>query len=120
MNLKSYSILFSISGITILYLLSMFCRPVSIDISEISKYEGKEVIVVGKVKDISETKYQSQIITLQNNNSTIKIFSEDKSILEYGDQIKVTGKVQKFEDIYEIVIENKKNIEILKKWDNIK
>ena len=119
MNLKHFSIFFSISGITILYVISIFCRPVSIEISEISHYEGKEIITKGYVKEIVETKFKSQIITIQNNNSSVIIFSEEKTDFEYGDYIKVSGQVQKFEDSYEIMVENKKNIILLKKWDNI-
>lgn len=119
MNLKKYSIIFSIVGIVSLYLLSCFCKPTYIDISKASEYDGKQVITKGAVKEIIESKFKNQIITIQHNNSTLKIFSEEKTNVEYGDLIEVTGKIQKYDDIWEIVVENKENIRILKKWNNI-
>jgi len=119
MNLKKYSVLFSVIGIASLYLLSCFCRPSYIDISRASDFEGKKVITKGRVKEISENKFQNQIITIQDNNSSIKIFSEELTKVEYGDIIEVTGDVQKYGEIWEIVVESSEDIKILKKWENI-
>lgn len=118
MDLKKYSILFSVLGIISLYILSFFCRPAYIEISKVEEFEGKQIITKGMVKDIIENKYNNQIITIQENNSTIKVFSEEKTNIEYGDIIEVTGKVQKYEDVWEVVVENSDNINILKKWEN--
>jgi len=106
-------------GITVLYLIACMCKPVCIEISDIPKYEGKKIIAKGFVKEISETQYKNQIITLQHNNSSVKVFSEEKTNAEYGDLIEVSGKVQKYEDDFEIIAENKEYIRILKKWNNI-
>jgi len=119
MNLKKYSIFFSVVGIISLYLLSCFCKPSYIDISKASEFEGKQIITKGTVKDIIESKFKNQIITIQHRNSSIKVFSEEKTKVEYGDLIEVTGKVQKYDDTWEIVVENRENINILKKWSNI-
>jgi len=119
MNLKYYSVLFSILGISFLYILTSFCRPVYVDLSEISNYEGKQVVTKGRIIEISETQYGNQIITIEYNNSTAKVFSEEKINIEYGDIIETKGKIEKYNDIFEIVVENKENIHILERWDNI-
>jgi len=119
MNLKYYSILFSILGIAILYLLASFCKPSYIEIDEIPNYESKRIITKGRAIEISETSYKNQIITLEYNNSTVKIFSEEKTDVEYGDILEVKGTVQKYQDFYEIMVDNKEDISIIEKWDNI-
>ena len=118
LNLKHYTILFSVIGIFVLYFISSFCKPAYIEISEIPNFEGKEIITNGTVKEISETKYGNQIITIEDNRSNVIVFSEEKTNIEYGDIIKVQGKVQKYEDSYEIIVENKERIEIINRWHN--
>lgn len=119
MNLKHYSIIFSVTGILFLYILTFFCKPYYIDLSQISNYENKKVITNGKVIEITETKYKNQILKIQNNNSTAKIFSEEKTNVEYGDIIQAEGMVQKYEDYFEIIVKNKENIRVIEKWSNI-
>ncbi len=118
LNLKHYSIIFSILGILVLYSISSFCKPSYVEISKIPEYEGKEIITNGTVKQISETKYGNQIITIEDNKTSVLVFSEEKTDVEYGDIIKVQGKVQKYEKSYEIIVENKQGIEIINRWDN--
>ncbi len=119
MNLKYYSILFSTIGIAVLYLIACMCKPVCIELSDIPKYEGKKIITKGFVRELSETQYKNQIIRLQNNNSSVKVFSEEKTKAEYGDLVEVIGKIQKYKDDFEIVVESKESITIIKKWNNI-
>jgi hypothetical protein len=119
MKLKHFSLLFSVIGILILYLLSRVSQPISIDINEIQNYEGKQVIVRGIVKDHYETKHGSQIIKIEGNNTTLSIYIEGKKDIEYGDKIQATGEVQKFQDEWELVINDGSDVKILRKWNNI-
>lgn len=119
MKLKHYSLIFSISGIAVLYFLSILAQPVVIELSDISNYEGKEVIVDGTVTKYSFTSYGSQIITISGDNFSAAVFLEGAADVEYGDRIRVTGNVQKFGDGWEVIVDNEKFVEIIEKWQNI-
>ena len=119
MKLKHLSILLSFTGITVLYFISTLTQPSFINISEISKYEGKKVTIEGTVVEHYLTKYNSQMITIADDNNTVKVFSEEQTTVEYGDRICVTGEVQKFENTWEIIANNKQGIIIIQKWQNI-
>lgn len=117
MKLKHLSIIFAIIGILLLYSISTLSKPQQIDISKIPEYEGKEVIITGIVTDYFQTQQGSQIITIKQNNNTTKIFSEETIEIEKGDQIQAQGEVQKYQGEYEIIVNNKKHLEILQKWE---
>lgn len=119
MKLKHFSLIFSITGIFILYLISKLSQPVLINISEMHEYEGKSVIIKGLVKEHHLTKYGSQIITIFDENSTTEIFVEGQMDIEYGDKIQVTGKVQKYQDRLELIVNDNRQVKILQKWQNI-
>lgn len=119
MQLKHYSLLFSIAGIIILYFLSTLTQPIVIELSELSEYEDKQVTVEGIVAEHYITSYESQIIKIEGDNATAMIFVEGKSDVEYGDKIQVTGKVQKYKGDWEIVVGNERFVTILQKWQNI-
>ena len=119
MKLKHFSLIFSIVGILLLYSFSKFSQPPLIRIEEMKEHEGKEVVIIGTVTDYQITKYQSQIITIAENNHSTSIFLEGIIDVELGDKIKSSGEVQKYKDSYELIVSNLQSIEILKKWDNI-
>ncbi len=119
MQLKYLSIIFSIAGILLLYFLSTLSQPTIIDLNEIQKYEGKQVIVEGIVTESYTTKYESQIITIENNNFSTKIFVEGETDIDYGDKIQATGEVQAYKGEWEVVVNNKRFVKILQKWQNI-
>jgi DNA/RNA endonuclease YhcR with UshA esterase domain len=119
MKLKYFSLIFSITGILILYLISKLSQPVLINISEMHEYEGKSVTIKGLVKEHHLTKYGGQIITIFDENSTTEIFVEGKMDIEYGDKIKVTGEVQKYQDRLELIVNDNHQVKILQKWKNI-
>ncbi len=118
MKLKYFSLLFSISGILILYLFSKLSQPTLIDINKMSDYEGKTVTIKGLVKEHHLTKYGSQIITIIDKNASTEIFVEGKMDIEYGDMIQATGEVQKYKDDWELIVNDNKQIKILQKWQN--
>lgn len=119
MQLKYFSLLFSIAGITLLYVLSTLSQPLIIELCELPEYEGKQVITEGTVTEHHTTTYGSQIITIKEDNATIIIFVEGAVELEYGDKIQVTGTVQKYKDDWEIVVNDERFIILLEKWQNI-
>ena len=119
MKLKHFSILFSVIGIACLYFLSTLSQPALIELKDVSKYEGKSVIVEGIVTEHRLTNYGSQIITIENDNTSTIVFVEGETNIEYGDKIQVTGKVQKYKGDWEIVVDNIDFVKVIQKWQNI-
>ena len=119
MQLKYFSLMFSIAGIAILYFLSLLSQPVMIELYELPEYEGKQVIVEGTVTEHYTTTYGSQIIIIENDNATATVFVEGEADVEYGDKIQATGKVQKYDGGWEIVVDDDRFVNIVEKWQNI-
>ena len=119
MRLKHFSLLFSAVGILILYVISLFSQPAYIELNEISKYDGKQITTEGIVKKYYTTKHGSQMITIEENNSTATLFLEGEIDVEFGDRIKATGQVQKYKNTWELMIEDQRSVKILNKWQNI-
>jgi len=119
MKLKNTALLASIIGITVLYLLSIITKPPLIELENISDYDGKKITTEGIVSDYYTTSYGSQIITIQNNNISAKVFIDVEKDIEFGDKIQATGEVQKYKDDWEIIVENDKDVLVLEKWNNI-
>jgi RecG-like helicase len=119
LKLKHYALLLAITGIAVLYFISLLSQPVLIDLSELPDYEDKQVIVEGTVTEYHVTTYGSQLITIKDKNNSATIFIEAEMDVEYGDRIRATGKVQKYNDGWEIIVSNKKFIETIQKWQNI-
>lgn len=119
LQIKYFSLLFSIIGIILLYFLSTLSQPTMIKLSEIPEYEGKQVIVEGTITEHYTTSYGSQIITIEDDNITTTVFVEEIISIEYGDIIQVTGVVQRYKGDWEIVVDNERFVNIVKKWQNI-
>ena len=119
MKLKYFSLIFSIAGICILYLISKLSQPVIIDICEMPDYEGKEVTIKGLVKEHHITKFGSQIITLIDDNSSTDIYIEGQKDIEFGDMIQATGEVQNYQNKWELMVNDIRQVKILQKWQNI-
>jgi len=116
MNIKYFSVIFSIAGITILYLISTLSQPALIELREIPDYEGKQVTTEGTVINHYSTKHGSQIITIEDDNITTTVFVEGGLDVEYGDKIRATGEVQKYNDGWEIIVNDERCITIIQKW----
>lgn len=119
MKLKYFSLVISIAGIFILYFLSKFSQAPLIKINELPNYNGKQVTIEGIVIEHQLTKYGSQIITIENENSITSIFSEKKVEIEFGDKIQVTGEVQKYKEKWELIVNDISNLKILEKSKNL-
>lgn len=119
MKLKHISLIFSITGIAVLYFISTLTTPYIIELNEVPNYEGKIVTTQGIVINHYETKHGSQIITIQDKNTTVTIFLEGKIEVEYGDKLQITGEIKKYKEEWEIIPSDAKSIKIIQKWDNI-
>ena len=104
---KTY-FLMAIAGIISLYFASSLYQPQKISLSEVWKYNGKDVIVEGKVKNVVNS-----LITISDGNATTSIYW-DGSGIEYGDLIRATGRVGEYGNDFTIYAEK---VEILQKWD---
>ncbi len=119
MKLKYFSMLFTIIGILVLYMISRFSQAPVIIISEIQDYEGKQVTLKGIVTEHHLTKFGSQIIKIADDNGSVEIFLEGKIEVEYGDKIQATGEVQNYKDTWELIVNDIRQLQILKKWHNV-
>ncbi len=119
MKLKQLSLIFAITGTIFLYFLATLSKPVAIELVEIPRYEGKKITTQGFVTEYFTTKYASQMITLKDENFTVIVYVEGVTDVEYGDKISVTGEIQKYREDWEIMVNDKKNLQIIEKWQNI-
>jgi DNA/RNA endonuclease YhcR with UshA esterase domain len=119
MKIKYLSLVLSIIGILLLYYLSTVSQPTSIQLNDIEKYEGKEVITTGIVTDYYTTSYENQIITIQSNNTSATLFCETPAQLQQGDHIEATGTVQQYQGTWEIIVDRPESIRIIRSWTNI-
>ena len=119
MKLKRLSLLFATSGTLFLYFLSILSEPYVVDLSDLPNYAGKKITTNGVVTEYFTTKYASQMITIKNENFTAIVYLEGICDVEYGDRIQATGEVQKYMDDWEVIVDNKKNLKIVEKWDNV-
>ena len=118
MKIKYISLILSITGIIILYILSTFSQPIYINLENISDYEGKEITTCGTTINYYTTSYGNQIITIKSNNSTAQLFCEEPTTTQYGDLLRVTGKVEYYNNQWEIIIDQSSSITILQQWQN--
>lgn len=119
MKLKHFSVIFALIGICVLYCISLFSIPVVIELNKISEYEGKQITTEGIVTNYYSTRYGSQVLTIEDKNISVKVFTEGNIDVEYGDRIKVIGEVQKYNDDWQIIVNDKHSIFIINKWINI-
>ena len=118
MNIKYLTLLLSIIGVIILYIISILNQPILIDPTNISEYEGKTISLQATVTDYYTNKYENQIINIQHNNTKITLYVETPIEINNGDKIQVTGKVVQYKNNWEIIINQKQQIQIINKWQN--
>ena len=118
LSLKYLSTLSSIVGLAILFYLSTTLQPIPTPLEDISKYEGRQVIINGLVIHYSTSNY-GEIIDIRQNNTTIPVFLDGFITLNSGDYIQIIGTVQHYNDKWEINVDNPKLISIISNWKNI-
>ena len=107
--MRKIHFLVAVAGIISLYFIPLLSQPERIAISEVWKYNGKDVIVEGEVKNVV-----GDIITIGDGNATTLIYMEKMEGIEYGDYIRVEGRVGEYGNDFAIYA--RKTI-ILEKWD---
>ena len=103
-------------AVIILYLVSLFSQPSFVELHELPMYEGKRVIIEGKVTKYYLTKSNGQMLTLENKGSSVVVYLPYRVDVEYGDVLQVTGRVEKFRDSWEVVVDEGL-VQVLEKWD---
>jgi len=93
---------FAVIGITFLYLVSLISQPECVALNDVKNCEGKNVTVKGMVVEKYQTKNGNTIMEIREDNTSISVFHEGAVDAEPGDEIRVTGSVQKYRDEYEI------------------
>lgn len=117
MRFGVFAVIFSTCGVVVLYLLSALSNPVKIDLKDLHRYEGREVIVEGRVIEKYITKTDCLVLRIRENNYTATIFIGSFSgNIEIGDEIQAIGKVQRYREEYEVVVINEKDLKVLKHW----
>ena len=99
--------------------MSLLSQPTAIELQNISDFEGKEIITEGVVKNYYSNSYGNQVIEIEHQNQSVKLFLEEETDFEYGDIIQVVGEVQRYKDDWEIIVNDKRFVTILDKWNNI-
>ena len=119
MKLKYLSLLVSVTGITLLYSLSLLAQPPLVELQDLSNYDGKQVIANGIVTQDYHTSYGSHIITIKNDNASATIFLEEPVTVQYGDHIQVRGTVEQYKGEWELMVDSAQALSILDRWQNI-
>lgn len=118
MNFRGFVVLFSVLGVCALYGVSLLSQPADVPIDKIGNYEGLYVKSKGTVTDLQFLKYGSATLKLQNGTFQTNVFIENyEGNLSAGDEVEVSGKVERYRGDYEITVLNERAIKILKKWD---
>ncbi len=120
--MKYFVIFLSIVSILILYSLSTLSQPIRIDINKIEKYEGQTVIVRGTIKEYQNTQYGGQIINIidTQNSSELIVYIDTITEIQYGDVIEATGKVQKYNNEWEVVVSDYRLLKIISEYNETK
>lgn len=119
MKFKYLVIFLAIISLTILYMISLFSHPVQVPLSGLSQHDGQKVIIKGIVTKYQTTQFGSQLITLRDcddDTSSVIVYLEDESPVEYGDTIQAIGKVQRYKDQWEVSVSDPQLLTIIQKW----
>jgi hypothetical protein len=117
MNIKYITLLISILGVIVLYILSLYAQPPVVVLSELPDFEGKIVTTQGTITTYRQTDYGNQIITIRDNNTTATVFASTPLIIRSGDLIQATGSVEQYQDTWEILLNDPQSFQILKIWN---
>jgi hypothetical protein len=112
-------ILVSIISLLVLYTISLLSDPEFISFSALSSHSGQQVRVQGIVIEYRTTSYNTQLITLRDNeneSSTVLLYIDGSTPVECGDIIQAVGQVQRYNNQWEIMVSNPQFIHIVKKW----
>ncbi len=105
-NKRQYLLLAAAVGcIAGLYLASTASGPASISLARLAEHEGEEVQVTGLVVHVEH--YDTAVsFVLRNGSVSTTVFSPDGAPVRLGDRVQVTGEVQRYEGMLEILSEH--------------
>lgn len=112
-------ILVSIISLLILYSVSILSDPEFISLSALSSHTGQQVRVQGIVTEYRTTSYNTQLITLRDNeneSSTALLYIDGTTSVECGDTVQAVGQVQRYNNQWELMVSNPQFVNIVKKW----
>ncbi len=104
----------TILGIALLYWMSTISQPIAIEINDVEKYEGRDVVVEGIAIDKISMEY-GEIIKIEENGSQLSIFIQNPTPVDYGDRIRARGEVRKYRNEWEIAADK---IEVIGHWES--
>lgn len=100
--LLKYSILISILGVFVLYMISIYANQTKVDIGKINNdYLEKTVCVQGKIIKINNYK-SSQSLTIEDNTGKINVYATKITKLKENQTIEVIGKISEYKNSLEI------------------
>ncbi|MCK4614930.1 MAG: hypothetical protein KAU14_09010 [Thermoplasmata archaeon] len=116
-RLRIITVIGVVAGILLLYLYSLHLDPEKVSISELEDYEGRYVIVSGKVVEVNE-RSGGTTLTLSEDNATARVFldSNDEN-LQVGDRVEVMGKVSSYRGGYSISVSGRGTLKVLDRWE---
>jgi len=105
-NLLVVSLIWALSGLFILLLISMFTPIPQAKISDLSSSIGKTVIVSAEVTDISYSKNAVFVdLADETGNTTAVFFGNVETGVIRGDRVAVKGKIQLYKGDTELIIQ---------------
>ena len=107
-RIEKIVIIFSVSGVCILYGISLIITPPFVPLDDVALYEGTVIRTEGVVTDFSVTDSGAVLMKLEGNQTELIVFLESGDDgqellnLSYGDEIEVEGRVQVYRGDYEL------------------
>ncbi len=120
--MKYLIVLLTLLNICILYGVSTYTKPTAITLDELPDYEGKQVIVTGKITNFYTTSYGSQLINIispePNNTAKATLFLEEVANVSYGDIIQAMGTVQHYKNTWELIVDSPSRVRCIQPWND--
>ncbi len=111
MRREGASVIFAISSLSILFILSNMVSPEKISLTELRNHEGDIVVVEGIVKDIHPTSGGNTVLILVDESGEGKVFAYGKREIFVGDRIEVIGRVQRYREEFEVIADRISKLE---------
>lgn len=121
MKFKYLVLLSAIISLGVLYGVSLISQPEQVLLSSLSYHDGQQVIIQGIVTDYRTTTFGNQLITLRESiteGSSAVLYIEGAVSVEFGDKIQAIGKVQRYKDQWEVMVNDPQSVTIVEKWEN--
>jgi len=100
-TLLKISLIISILGILILFFIADTSKIKDVDVKELEDYKDKTVKIKGVVEQVTNTESATFVKVKQSNLVEVVVF--EALNLSKGNYVEVTGKVDEYNDEYEIL-----------------